>query len=51
MRYIGRIQSVSFDACRAPSPLGFTDSDWVGNSIDHKSTSGYSLSLGFGFIC
>jgi hypothetical protein len=31
--------------------IGFTDSDWVGDSIDHKSTSGYSLSLGFGPIC
>jgi hypothetical protein len=30
---------------------GFTDSDWVGDSIDRKSTSGYSLSLGFRPIC
>jgi hypothetical protein len=51
MRYIGRIQSVSFDAFKAPSHLGFTDSDWVGDSIYRKSTSGYSLSLGFVFIC
>eukprot|EP00253_Pinus_taeda_P033328 PITA_33328 len=28
-----------------------TDSDWAGDSIDHKSTSGYSLSLGSGPIC
>jgi hypothetical protein len=27
--------------------IGFIDSHWVGDSIDHKSTSGYSLSLGF----
>eukprot|EP00253_Pinus_taeda_P030699 PITA_30699 len=26
-------------------------SDWVGDNIDHKSTSGYSLSLGSGPIC
>ena len=31
--------------------LGFTDSDWAGDSIDRKSTSGYSLSLGSGPIC
>jgi hypothetical protein len=31
--------------------IGFTDSDWVGDSIDPKSTSGYSLSLGSGPIC
>ena len=26
--------------------IGFTDSDWVGDNIDRKSTYGYSLSLG-----
>jgi hypothetical protein len=31
--------------------MGFTDLDWVGNSIDRKSTYGYSLSLGSGPIC
>ena len=31
--------------------LGFIDSDWAGDSIDRKSTSGYSLSLGSGPIC
>jgi hypothetical protein len=30
--------------------IGFTDSDWSGNSNDHKTTSGYSLSLGSGPI-
>jgi hypothetical protein len=30
--------------------IGFTDSNWDGDSIDHKSTSGYSHSLGFGPI-
>jgi hypothetical protein len=28
--------------------IRFTDSDWVGDSTDHKSTSGYSLNLGSG---
>ena len=28
--------------------IGFTNSDWVGDSNDRKSTSGYSLSLGSG---
>jgi hypothetical protein len=27
--------------------IGFTDSDWAGDNTDHKSTSGYSLSLKF----
>jgi hypothetical protein len=31
--------------------IRFTDYDWVGDSTDHKSTSGYSLSLGSGPIC
>jgi hypothetical protein len=31
--------------------IEFTDYDWVGDNIDHKSTSGYSLSLGSGPIC
>jgi hypothetical protein len=31
--------------------IGFTNSDWAGDRIDRKSTSGYSLSLGFGPIC
>jgi hypothetical protein len=31
--------------------IGFTDSDWASDSIDLKSTSGYSLSLGSGPIC
>jgi hypothetical protein len=30
--------------------IGFTDSDWAGDSIDRKSTYGYSLSLGSGPI-
>eukprot|EP00253_Pinus_taeda_P019211 PITA_19211 len=31
--------------------IGFTDSDWAGDTIDRKSTSGYVLSLGSGPIC
>jgi hypothetical protein len=31
--------------------IGFTDSNWAGDSIDHKSTFGYSLNLGSGPIC
>jgi hypothetical protein len=31
--------------------IEFTDSDWSDDNIDRKSTSGYSLSLGFGPIC
>eukprot|EP00253_Pinus_taeda_P033792 PITA_33792 len=30
--------------------IGFTDSDWAGDTIDRKSTSGYVLSLGSGPI-
>eukprot|EP00253_Pinus_taeda_P002827 PITA_02827 len=31
--------------------IGFTGSDWAGDTIDRKSTSGYVLSLGSGPIC
>ena len=31
--------------------IGFTNSDWDGDNTDRKSTSSYSLSLGFGSIC
>jgi hypothetical protein len=31
--------------------IGFTDSNWASDNIDHKSTFGYSLSIGFGPIC
>eukprot|EP00253_Pinus_taeda_P021536 PITA_21536 len=39
------------DGGSALNLLGFTDSNWAGDNIDRKSTSGYSLSLGFGPIC
>jgi hypothetical protein len=31
--------------------IGFTYSDWVGDETDHKSTSGYTLSLESCPIC
>jgi len=31
--------------------VGYTDSDWAGDSEDRKSTSGYSFSLGSGPVC
>jgi hypothetical protein len=31
--------------------IGFTDSDWVGDGTDRKSTYGYTLNLGSGPIC
>eukprot|EP00253_Pinus_taeda_P016560 PITA_16560 len=42
---------IHYAAGSALNLLGFTDSDWAGDSIDRKSTSGYSLSLGSGPIC
>eukprot|EP00253_Pinus_taeda_P008206 PITA_08206 len=42
---------IHYAAGTALNLLGFTYSDWAGDSIDHKSTSGYSLSLGSGPIC
>jgi len=42
---------IHYAAGTALNLLGFTDSDWVGDNIDRKSTSGYSLSLGSGPIC
>eukprot|EP00253_Pinus_taeda_P020184 PITA_20184 len=38
-------------ASTALNLLGFTYFDWVGDNIDRKSTSGYSLSLGSSPIC
>ena len=42
---------IHYAADSALDLIGFTDSDWDRNSIDHKYTSGYSLSLGSGPIC
>ena len=30
--------------------VGFTDSDWVGDPNDRKSTAGYVFSLGSGLV-
>jgi hypothetical protein len=59
MSYTGRIPSTSSDMFRAPlvmgstmqqgcalDLMGFINSDWDGDSVDHKSTSRYMLSLG-----
>eukprot|EP00253_Pinus_taeda_P016659 PITA_16659 len=53
LRYVqGTITfGIHYAAGSALNLLGFTDSDWVGDNIDRKSTSGYSLSLGSGPIC
>ena len=53
LRYVqGTITfGIHYAAGTALNLLGFTDSDWAGDSIDRKSTSGYSLSLGSGPIC
>eukprot|EP00253_Pinus_taeda_P007103 PITA_07103 len=42
---------IHYAAGTALNLLGFTDSDWAGDNIDRKSTSGYSLGLGSGLIC
>eukprot|EP00253_Pinus_taeda_P013613 PITA_13613 len=53
LRYVqGTITfGIHYAACTALNLLGFTDSDWAGDNIDRKSTSGYSLSLGSSPIC
>eukprot|EP00253_Pinus_taeda_P028940 PITA_28940 len=42
---------IHYVAGTALNLLGFTNSYWAGDSIDRKSTSRYSLSLGSGPIC
>ena len=53
LRYVhGTITfGIHYAADSALDLIGFTDFDWASNSIDYKSTSGYSLSLGSGHIC
>eukprot|EP00253_Pinus_taeda_P029125 PITA_29125 len=52
LSYAGTITfGIHYAAGTALNLLGFTDSDWAGDNIDRKSTSGYSLSLGSGPIC
>eukprot|EP00253_Pinus_taeda_P023500 PITA_23500 len=51
-RQLGNITfGIHYAASTALNLLGFTDSDWVGDNIDHKFASRYSLSLGSGPIC
>eukprot|EP00253_Pinus_taeda_P017175 PITA_17175 len=42
---------IHYEIGTALSLLGFIDSDWTGDNIDRKSTSRYSLSLGYSPIC
>jgi hypothetical protein len=42
---------IHFEVGSALDLIGFTDSYYVGDRIDHKSTSGYTLSLVLGPIC
>eukprot|EP00253_Pinus_taeda_P013668 PITA_13668 len=52
LSYAGTIPfGIHYEAGTALNLLGFTDSNWAGDSIDRKSTSGYSLSLVSGPIC
>lgn len=44
------IQYGSTSSAPAPSPVGFTDSDFAGDIDDRKSTSGYLFMLGGGAI-
>jgi len=55
LSYTGMLPSASskihYAAGTALNLLGFTDSDWAGDNVNHRSTSGYSFSLGSGPIC
>ena len=35
---------------RVTSSSGYTDSDWIGSTIDQKSTSGHCISMGSAMI-
>ena len=50
LRYVkGTSNFAIFYAVDCPlSLIGYTDSDWVGNGTDHKSTSSYVFSFGSG---
>jgi hypothetical protein len=37
---------IHYSSGRAPLLVGFTNSDWVDDPDDQKSTTGYSLGLG-----
>eukprot|EP00253_Pinus_taeda_P035142 PITA_35142 len=52
LSYAGTITfGIHYAARTALNLLDFTDFDWVGDNIDRKSTSGYSLNLGSSPIC
>jgi hypothetical protein len=50
LRYVrGTVQfGIHYSSGGTPLLVGFTDSDWVGNTDDRKSTAGYVFSLGSG---
>jgi hypothetical protein len=52
LRYVGgTIQfGIHYSSWGAPLLVGFTDSDWVDDPDDRKSTTGYVFSLGSGPI-
>jgi hypothetical protein len=41
---------VFYSSSATVSLLGYTDSDWVGDSLDRRSTAGYLFQLGLGPI-
>jgi hypothetical protein len=41
---------IHYNSGGTPLLVGFTDSDWAGNSDDRKSTVGYVFTLGSGPI-
>ena len=45
----GTVQfEIHYNSEGTPLLVGFTDSDWVGDLDDRKSTTGYVFSLGYG---
>ena len=46
-----RTYDIHYAAASKLELVGYTDSDWVGDSIDKKSTYGYVFMFGGGPIC
>jgi hypothetical protein len=47
----GAVQfEIQYSSGGTPSLVGFTDSDWVGDPDDQKSTASYVFSLGSGLV-